>query len=297
LYLSHPSDGFTIKANKGGEKMDGTRKKKVTRFSAHLVLIIASFFFMIPFIWMVSTSLKPLTQVFTFPPEWIPKPVKWSNYIDAMNYIPFFTYLKNTTIITLVSTIGAVLSCPIVAYSFAKLKWPGRNILFIITIGVMMIPGQVTMIPLFLLFEKLGLVGTPYPLIIPAFFGIPFYIFLLRQFFMGLPDSLREAAKIDGASEFRIYWQIMLPLAKPAVLAVGLFQFMASWTDFIGPLLYLTDSVQYTLSLGLQQFQSQKGSEWGLMMAVSTMMTVPVIILFFFLQKTFIKGITFSGIK
>jgi multiple sugar transport system permease protein len=277
--------------------MDGTRKKKVTRFSAHMVLIIASFFFMIPFIWMVSTSLKPLTQVFTFPPEWIPKPVKWSNYIDAMNYIPFFTYLKNTTIITVVSTVGAVLSCPIVAYSFAKLKWPGRNILFIITIGVMMIPGQVTMIPLFLLFEKLGLVGTPYPLIIPAFFGIPFYIFLLRQFFMGLPDSLREAAKIDGASEFRIYWQIMLPLAKPAVLAVGLFQFMASWTDFLGPLLYLTDSVQYTLSLGLQQFQSQKGSEWGLMMAVSTMMTIPVILLFFFLQKTFIKGITFSGIK
>ncbi|MFJ5761086.1 carbohydrate ABC transporter permease [Neobacillus sp. NPDC093182] len=277
--------------------MEGARKKKVSRFSAHIVLIVASFFFMIPFIWMVSTSLKPLTQVFTFPPEWIPKPVKWSNYIDAMNYIPFFTYLKNTIIITVFSTVGAVLSCPIVAYSFAKLKWPGRNILFIITIGVMMIPGQVTMIPLFLLFEKLGMVGTPYPLILPAFFGIPFYIFLLRQFFMGLPDSLREAAKIDGASEFRIYWQIMLPLAKPAVLAVGLFQFMASWTDFIGPLLYLTDSVQYTLSLGLQQFQSQKGSEWGLMMAVSTMMTLPVIILFFFLQKTFIKGITFSGIK
>lgn len=277
--------------------MDATRKKKVSRFSAHIVLIIASFFFMIPFIWMVSTSLKPLTQVFTFPPEWIPKPVKWSNYIDAMNYIPFFTYLKNTIIITVLSTVGAVLSCPIVAYSFAKLKWPGRNFLFIITIGVMMIPGQVTMIPLFLLFEKLGMVGTPYPLILPAFFGIPFYIFLLRQFFMGLPDSLREAAKIDGAGEFRIYWQIMLPLAKPAVLAVGLFQFMASWTDFIGPLLYLTDSVQYTLSLGLQQFQSQKGSEWGLMMAVSTMMTIPVVILFFFLQKTFIKGITFSGIK
>jgi len=277
--------------------MDAARKKKVSRFSAHIVLIIASFFFMIPFIWMVSTSLKPLTQVFTFPPEWIPKPVKWSNYIDAMNYIPFFTYLKNTIIITVFSTVGAVLSCPIVAYSFAKLKWPGRNILFVITIGVMMIPGQVTMIPLFLLFEKLGMVGTPYPLILPAFFGIPFYIFLLRQFFMGLPDSLREAAKIDGASEFRIYWQIMLPLAKPAVLAVGLFQFMASWTDFIGPLLYLTDSVQYTLSLGLQQFQSQKGSEWGLMMAVSTMMTIPVVILFFFLQKTFIKGITFSGIK
>ncbi|MEY2193851.1 carbohydrate ABC transporter membrane protein 2, CUT1 family [Bacillus sp. OV166] len=277
--------------------MDGTIKKKFSRYSAHIVLIVASFIFMIPFIWMVSTSLKPLTQVFTFPPEWIPKPVKWSNYIDAMSYIPFFTYLKNTVIITILSTVGAVVSCPLVAYSFAKLKWPGRNILFIITIGVMMIPGQVTMIPLFLLFEKLGMVGTPLPLVIPAFFGVPFYIFLLRQFFMGLPDSLREAAKIDGAGEFRIYWQIMLPLAKPAVLAVGLFQFMASWTDFLGPLLYLTDSIQYTLSLGLQQFQSQKGSEWGLMMAVSTMMTLPVIILFFFLQKTFIRGITFTGIK
>jgi len=277
--------------------MDGIVKKRITRLLAHVTLIIASCFFIIPFIWMVSTSLKPLTQVFTFPPEWIPKPFMWSNYLDAMNYIPFFTYLKNTIIITVFSTVGAVISCPLVAYSFAKLKWPGRNALFIITIGVMMIPGQVTMIPLFLLFEKLGMVGTPYPLIIPAFFGVPFYIFLLRQFFMGLPDSLREAAKIDGASEFRIYLQIMLPLAKPAILAVGLFQFMASWTDFIGPLLYLTDSVQYTLSLGLQQFQSQKGSEWGLMMAVSTIMTVPIIILFFFLQKTFIKGITFSGIK
>ncbi|MGM0837683.1 MAG: carbohydrate ABC transporter permease [Bacillota bacterium] len=277
--------------------MNGIMKKKLYRLSAHIVLIIASILFMIPFIWMVSTSLKPLTQVFTFPPEWIPKPVMWSNYLDAMSYIPFFTYLKNTLVITFFSTIGAMLTCPIVAYSFAKLKWPGRNILFVVTIGVMMIPGQVTMIPLFLLFEKIGIVGTPYPLIIPAFFGVPFYIFLLRQFFMGLPDSLREAAKIDGAGEFRIYWQIMLPLAKPAVLAVGLFQFMASWTDFIGPLLYLTDSFQYTLSLGLQQFQSQMGSEWGLMMAVSTMMTIPVIILFFFLQKTFIRGITFSGIK
>ncbi|TDL32791.1 carbohydrate ABC transporter permease [Jeotgalibacillus sp. S-D1] len=277
--------------------MDSTKKKKLGQYSAHIVLIVASFFFLIPFLWMVSTSLKPLTQIFTFPPEWIPEPVMWSNYIDSMTYIPFFTYLKNTIIITVLSTLGAVISCPLVAYSFAKLRWPGRNILFIITIGVMMIPGQVTMIPLFLLFEKLGMVGTHYPLIIPAFFGVPFYIFLLRQFFMGLPDSLREAARMDGAGEFRIYWQIMLPLAKPAVLAVGLFQFMASWTDFIGPLLYLTDSLQYTLSLGLQQFQSQRGSEWGLMMAVSTMMTLPIIVLFFFLQKTFIRGITFSGIK
>src|SRR5690625_516695 len=259
--------------------------------------MLASAFFLIPFLWMVSTSLKEITQVFTFPPEWIPKPFNWKNYIEATEYIPFFTYLKNTVFITVLSTIGVIISCPLVAYSFAKLEWHGRDTLFIITIAVMMIPAQVTMIPLFLLFNKIGWVGTPLPLVVPPFFGVPFSIFLLRQFFKGLPDTLRDAAKIDGASEFRIYWQIMVPLAKPAILAVGLFQFMASWTDFIGPLIYLTDEMQYTLSLGLQQFQSQKGTEWGLMMAVSTMMTLPIIVLFFFLQRTFIQGITFSGIK
>ncbi|MGM7722308.1 carbohydrate ABC transporter permease [uncultured Metabacillus sp.] len=277
--------------------MSAKGKIKFQKTLSHLCLIIASCFFIIPFIWMVSTSLKPITQVFSYPPEWIPKPFQWSNYLDAMEYIPFFTYLNNTVVITLVSTLGVVLTCPLVAYSFAKLEWKGRNVFFFITIAVMMIPGQVTMIPLFLIFNKMGWVGTPLPLIVPAFFGVPFYIFLLRQFFLGLPNDLRDAAKIDGASEFRIYWQIMLPLANPAVLAVGLFQFMGSWTDFIGPLLYLTDETQYTLSLGLQQFQTQMGTEWGLMMAVSTMMTLPIIILFFFLQKTFIQGITFSGIK
>lgn len=272
-------------------------KQKLLRFSVHIGLIVASILFIIPFVWLVSTSLKPVEQIFTFPPEWIPRPFKWSNYLDAMEYIPFFTYLKNTAVITILSTVGVIISCPIVAYSFAKLQWRGRNVMFMITLAVMMIPGQVTMIPLFLLFNKIGWVGTPLPLIVPAFFGVPFSIFLLRQFFMGLPNTLRDAAKIDGASEFRIYWQIMLPLAKPAVLAIGLFQFMGSWTDFLGPLIYLTDEFQYTLSVGLQQFQSQRGTEWGLMMAVSTMMTIPVIILFFFLQKTFIRGITFSGIK
>ncbi|WHY86027.1 carbohydrate ABC transporter permease [Neobacillus novalis] len=277
--------------------MNPTHVKKIKISFAHICLLIASAFFLIPFIWMVSTSLKPIEQVFTFPPEWIPKPFRWDNYSKAIEYIPFWTYLSNTAIITILSTLGVVLTCPLVAYSFAKLKWRGRNVLFALTLAVMMIPGQVTMIPLFLLFNKLGWVGTPYPLIIPQFFGVPFYIFLLRQFFLGLPDSLREAAKMDGASELRVYWQIMLPLAKPAVMAVGLFQLMASWTDFLGPLLYLTNQESYTLSLALQQFQNKQGSEWSLMMAVSTLLTLPIIILFFFLQKTFIKGITFSGIK
>ncbi|TDQ37406.1 carbohydrate ABC transporter permease [Aureibacillus halotolerans] len=267
------------------------------RFFAHFVLLLASAFFLIPFLWLLSTSLKPLEQIFSFPPEWIPDPVQWSNYADAVNYIPFFQYLSNTLVITLLSVLGVLISCPLVAYSFAKLEWKGRNVLFAITIAVMMIPAQVTMVPLFMLFKSWGWVGTGLPLIVPQLFGVPFYIFLLRQFFMGLPDALRDAARIDGANEFRIYWQVMLPLAKPALLAVGLFQFIGSWTDFLGPLLYLTDPNSYTLSLGLQQFQNQRGSEWGLLMAVSTLMTLPIIVMFFFLQRTFIQGITFTGVK
>jgi multiple sugar transport system permease protein len=236
-------------------------KNKVKKVLTHVVLLLASCFFIIPFVWLLSTSLKPPTQIFTWPPEWIPKPFTWSNYIDAVAYIPFFTYLKNTVVITVLSTVGAMLSCPLVAYSFAKLRWKGRNVLFAITIAVMMIPTQVTMIPLFIMFEKFGWVGTPLPLIVPAFFGIPLFIFLLRQFFLGLPGELLDSARIDGAGEFRIYWQIMLPLAKPAVLAVGLFQFMNSWTDFIGPLLYLTEPQSYTLSLGLQQFHNLRGAD------------------------------------
>jgi multiple sugar transport system permease protein len=267
------------------------------RIVAHAILLAASVLFIFPFVWMVSTSLKADAQLFANPPIWIPKPIAWANYVKATKYVPFFTYTKNTVVITLFTTLGVVLSCPLVAYALAKMQWVGRNLLFMVTIGVMMIPGQVTMIPLFVMFHKLGMVGTPLPLILHGFFGVPFYIFLLRQFFLGIPTALLEAAKIDGAGEFRIYWQIMLPLATSAVLSVGLFQFMASWTDFMGPLLYLNEEQTYTLSLGLQQFKSQMGTEWGLMMAASTMMTLPLIVLFFLLQKTFIQGITFTGIK
>lgn len=171
--------------------MTAKTSKKVKNYVAQFFLLIASVFFLAPFIWMVSTSLKALDQVYTFPPEWIPNPFVWQNYVDAMDYIPFFTYLKNTVLITGFSTLGVVLTCPLVAYSFAKLNWKGRDSLFFITIAVMMIPGQVTMIPLFLLFEKLNWIGTALPLVIPAFFGVPFYIFLLRQFFLGLPNELR----------------------------------------------------------------------------------------------------------
>jgi multiple sugar transport system permease protein len=199
--------------------------------------------------------------------------------------------------IAVLSTIGALISCSMVAYSIARIPWPGRNILFIGTIATLMIPFQVTLIPLFLVFKRVGWVGGFLPLIVPHFFGDALYIFLLRQFFMTIPIELSEAARIDGAGEFRIYWAIILPLAKPALATVTIFEFIARWRDYLGPLIYLSDQNKYTLSLGLQQYSSQYGREWGLLMAASVLITLPIIILFFFLQKTFVQGVTLSGIK
>ncbi len=265
--------------------------------SAHLFLILVGAFFLSPFIWMVSTSLKSNDELFLWPPKWIPSVLKWSNYPDAMEYIPFFTYLTNTLTIAGLATLGVLLSCPLVAYSLARFPWKGAKPLFAITLLVMMLPYQVTMIPIFIVFKNLGWVGTNIPLWLPSFFGAPFFIFLLRQFLMGLPKELEDAARIDGASEFRIYRQIMLPLCKPALLTIALFQFMGSWTDYQGPLIYLSDESQYTLMLGMQAFKSQHGAEWQMMMATLVMITLPIIVLFFMVQKTFIRGITLTGIK
>jgi multiple sugar transport system permease protein len=185
----------------------------------------------------------------------------------------------------------------LVAYSLARIPWPGRNFLFICTIATLMIPFQVTLIPLFLVFKRVGWVGDFRPLILPHFFGDALYIFLLRQFFMTIPMELSEAARMDGAGEFRIYWAIILPLAKPGLATVAIFEFIARWRDYLGPLIYLSDQNRYTLSLGLQQYSSQYGREWGLLMAASVLITLPIIVLFFFLQKTFVQGVSLSGIK
>jgi multiple sugar transport system permease protein len=274
-----------------------TATKLIRNSSAHLFLIIVGFFFLSPFLWMLSTSLKPDSELFLWPPIWIPSTLEWINYPDSVNYVPFFMYLKNTLTIALLATLGVCFSCPLVAYGIARIPWRGARPLFIITLLVMMVPYQVTMIPIFILFKNLGWVGTNIPLWVPAFFGAPFFIFLLRQFFKGLPKELEYAARIDGANEFRIYWQIMLPLCKPALLTIALFQFMGSWTDYQGPLIYLSDEAQYTVMLGLQSFKTQHGAEWQMLMAASVLITVPVILLYFIVQKSFISGITFSGIK
>jgi len=273
------------------------RRRLTHRVISHVFLLMGSILFILPFVWMVSTSLKPDAQIFVFPPIWIPHPVMWENYLRAVNFIPFFTYLKNTLYVCIMNVIGVVISSSLVAYAFSRIKWHGRDVLFIVLLSTLMVPYQVTMIPLFIVFSKIGWVGTFKPLWVRAFFGIPLYIFLLRQFFMGIPVELSAAAKIDGASELDIFAKIILPLSKPALAVVALFSFIRTWHDFLGPLIYLNDEAKYTLSLGLQQFHTEHTTEWALLMATSTCVTIPVIVLFFLAQRTFIEGITLTGVK
>lgn len=265
----------------------------------HVLLIFVSILFVFPFYWMVITSLKANTRVFTYPIEWWPNPIHWENYPNAITYknFPFFLYLRNSTFFALSVTLGTVISCAAVGYGFARLRFPGRNFLFILTLATLMIPGIVTFIPTFILFKNLGVMGTYAPLIIPAFFGNAFFIFMMRQFFQGLPVELVDAARVDGASELRIFWQIMLPLVRPALLVMAVFTFLWTWHDFFGPLVYLSDQKQYPLSLGLFAFRAQRTTEWSLMMAASTLVTLPLIVIFFFAQRYFLEGIRMTGIK
>ena len=272
-------------------------KDRIRGIAIHIALIPAAFVFLLPFLWMLSTSLKPDSQLYAYPPIWIPNPLEWSNYPKTVTYVPFFLYLRNTLIISLSSMVGVVFSSALAAYSLARIRWPGRQILFLMTIATLMLPFQVTLIPVFLVFKNLGWVGDFRPLILPQFFGYAFYIFLMRQFFMSIPQELSEAAYIDGANEFRIFWSVVLPLAKPALATVAVFQFIRSWTDYLNPLIYLNDQNLYTLQLGLQQYSSQYGREWGLLMAAAVLITLPPIIIFFLTQRTFVQGVTLTGIK
>lgn len=274
------------------------KKRMLGHLAVHIVLILVGLFFLLPFFWMLSTALKSDQQIFVNPPVWIPDPIVWGYFVEAVTAIPFFKYMGNTAIVAFMDVLGTVIACPLVAYGLSRLELKGRDLLFFVTIAVMMIPTEVTMIPQFIMFSKLNLVGTYVPLYLAAFFGgRPFMIFLLRQFFMNLPRDLEDAARIDGASELRIYARVVLPLVVPGILTVALFRFMNSWNDFLGPLLYLSDETKYTLSIGLQMFTTQYKTEWALLMAASLLVTLPVVVIYFFVQKRFIEGITFSGIK
>jgi multiple sugar transport system permease protein len=264
---------------------------------AHAVLVIFSAIFLVPLLWLITSSLKTDAQIFKFPPEWIPSPWTVKNYPGGLTFIPFWRELLNTSIICVSAVVGTIASCSLVAYGLARIRWRGGNALFYIILSTMMLPYQVTMVPVFVMFARIGWVDSLLPLIVPHFFGSAFYIFLMRQFFMTIPVEMTEAARIDGCSEWDIYRRIVLPLSKPALAAVGLFAFMAMWNDYLGPLIYLADEHKYTLSLGLASFSSQYGSYPGMLMAVTTVITVPIIVIFFFAQRTFIQGITLTGIK
>ena len=271
----------------------------------YVLLIALTLTFILPFYWMASSAIKNDSQVYTVPPIWIPRPAHWKNlFWDAWTAYDFNLYAVNTVFrYGIPATIGTVLSSAIVAYGFARVQWPGRNILFGLCLGTMMIPFQVRMVPLFIIFKKLGWVNTYLPLVVPAFFGNAYFIFMLRQFFLTIPNEIADAARIDGTSEYGILFRIVLPLARPALTVVALFAFMNAWNDYLGPLIYLNRRHMYTLALGIADLRNsidQIGARelaYPYLMAVSTIVTVPIALAFFLAQRTFIEGIALTGVK
>ena len=270
---------------------------RIALYATVLALAVA---FALPFFWLLTSSLKTGRQAFAVPPVWFPNPVVIGNYPAALTSGPFLQYTLNTLEITAPRIVGSVFVSALVAYGFSRINWDGRDVVFFLCLSTMMIPFAVTMIPLYIVFFKLGWVGSYLPLQVPWLFGTPFHIFLLRQFFMTIPRELDDAARVDGAGELRIFWGIVMPLSKPALAVVGLFTFLAAWSDYLGPLIYIQDTSQYTLSLGLWYMGNMMwGSldRYAMSLAASTAVTVPVVVVFFLAQRTFIEGVSITGLK
>lgn len=282
-------------------KSDHQKLNKTTRIAVYGALLMLSVPAILPLFWMVSTSFKGNEQIFTSHgitlKSLIPSPVVASNYPEALKNMPFLLYLRNTLVLCICTVVGAVGSSALVAYAFAKLEFDGKKPLFAVMIATMALPGQVTMIPVFGLFRALGWYGSYLPLIVPAFTASAYYVFLLTQFFKTIPTEISEAARVDGANEITIFSRLVIPLSKPALATCALFQFIGGWNDFLGPLLYINDPAKYTLAYGLQQFVSHYGGFYAQLMAAATIFTLPIILLFFFAQKTFIQGISTTGGK
>lgn len=271
----------------------------VKKIVPHIILILFGLMFLAPFAWLLLTTFKTEDEIFVIPIQWFPAELIWDNYVNAVSMIPFVQYTMNTIVIAILSVAGVVILSPLVAYGFSRIDFKGRNVLFIFMLSTLMLPMQVTMIPLYVMFNNLGMLDSYWPLVLTAWFGtgIAYNVFMIRQFFNGIPYELTESARIDGASEFRIYSQIVLPLAKPALLTIGLFTFLNAWSDFQGPLIYLNNQDSWTLSIGLKQFIRENSVAWGPLMAAATLFTVPIIIMYFFVQKKFIEGISITGMK
>lgn len=270
-------------------------KKKTGKTIVLIILILGSLLILSPIWWMIATSFKDMKEIMTYPPTFIPKEWHWENYLITLQKGPFLQYTLNTLFITFFVVIGNVVANSFIAYGFAKIQFKGRNVLFACVLATMMIPGFVTLVPQYVIYAKLGWLNTYLPLILPAFFGSAFNIFLLRQFFLTIPNELIEAAKIDGANHLYIWWKIFIPLAKPAIATVAIFSFNGAWNDFLGPLLYLNDESLYTLQLGLQIFKGQNDTQWNFLMAGSIMVLLPVITIFFFFQRYFIEGMNLTA--
>ncbi|MEC1272339.1 carbohydrate ABC transporter permease [Bacillus subtilis] len=280
------------------KKESSIKKGKLfERILTYGLLASLSIVFIFPFLWLVGTSLKPENEAISFPPSLLPKVWDFANYIDVFTIVDFGQYYLNSIIVTVATVIGTVLSSTLVAYGFARIKGKGRDVWFILLLATMMLPPQVTMIPVYMIFAKLGWTNTFLPLIVPAFFGNAYFIFLLRQFFKTIPKELEESAYLDGCSTLGIFWRIVLPLSTPAVITVALLSFMWTWNDFLGPLIYLNDDSKFTLALGILQFKGALLIEWGPMMAASVLIILPLIIMFFVGQKYFIEGIATTGGK
>jgi multiple sugar transport system permease protein len=263
-----------------------------------LVMWVIAAAVLVPFGWMISCSLKTPDQVFAMPPTWLPSPVMWSNYVQAFKAMPVALYTRNTVLITMLCIVGYLVSGSLVAYAFARLRWPGRDVWFYVLLATMMIPPQVTIVPIFVIYRQLHWIDTYYPLVVPAYLsGWPFFIFMMRQFFLTIPQELTEAAKVDGASHLRIYFSLILPLSKPVLATVAVFAFLLHWNDFFGPLIFLATETKFTLALGLMAYASKHQTEWSTLMAVSLIMLAPTLVVFFFCQRYFVEGIALTGTK
>jgi multiple sugar transport system permease protein len=270
----------------------------VVSLAKHLMLLPLTLLFLFPWYWMITTSLKTPDQILQFPPQWIPNPITFKAYPEAFFDASMLLYGRNTLFLCVLNVIGAVLSNSLVAYGFARIRWPGREVMFIGVLATLMLPYQVSMVPLYIIFSQLNWVNTYLPLIVPTYFANAFFIFMLRQFFRTIPDDITDAAHIDGASEFKILWSIFMPLVKPALAVVALFEFIGNWNSFLGPLIYLSDEKLWTLTLGIMGLRMHYGlSNYATIMAAVFISLVPIVVLFFFTQRTFIEGIALTGLK
>jgi multiple sugar transport system permease protein len=297
--LALPTDLAAARPGLQHQRAAGVRLARLAGAAVkYALLVFISGFFILPWVWMITTSLKNPHELAVYPIVWIPDPIRWDNYIAAFQRADFTRYLGNTLLVALPSVLGAVLSNSLVAYGFARVRWPGRGWLFGTVLATLILPAFVTFIPLYLIFKQLNWINTYLPLVVPTYLGSPFFIFLLRQFFMTLPEELADAARVDGASELRIFSQIILPLSKPALAVVALFQFIGSWNDYFGPLIYINDRALYTISLGIANMRASYGfSNFAWIMAATCLSVLPIIVLFFFAQRTFIEGIALTGLK